>query len=293
MQQGAAMWQAAQQARAAAEYCVRWGVTPDGGAMVTDHGYLLPVRRGGEALMLKLSDPGDDEAAAGDFLALLGGRGAVRVMEHAPAVVLMERIAHGGPRLEKMALEGQDDAAVHILCDVIAEIHAGLAGAVLPGLIPLDQRIAHVAGHGGDGRLPAGLRAVMRWAEAHVGERIAERDGWRALHGDLHHFNVVCDRSRGWLAIDPKGILGPALYDYAVLCLNPLPHAELVHDPAPMARVVDIVAERTTAQRGDVLGWVVFQACLSLAWSLHDEERDFWLGALRTAAALADMPLPG
>ena len=27
----------------------------------------------------------------------------------------------------------------------------------------------------------------------------------RLLHGDLHHYNVLPDSERGWLAIDPKG----------------------------------------------------------------------------------------
>lgn len=32
------------------------------------------------------------------------------------------------------------------------------------------------------------------------------------LHGDLHHDNILWDRHRGWVAIDPKGLIGePAL----------------------------------------------------------------------------------
>ena len=30
------------------------------------------------------------------------------------------------------------------------------------------------------------------------------------LHGDLHHDNILFDKKRGWLAIDPKGIIGEA-----------------------------------------------------------------------------------
>jgi streptomycin 6-kinase len=28
------------------------------------------------------------------------------------------------------------------------------------------------------------------------------------LHGDMHHGNVLNFGSRGWLAIDPKGLIG-------------------------------------------------------------------------------------
>lgn len=29
------------------------------------------------------------------------------------------------------------------------------------------------------------------------------------LHGDLHHENILVDGQRGWIAIDPKGVIGP------------------------------------------------------------------------------------
>ncbi len=284
------MWRAAEQGAVAAEWCARWGVEPDGAAVVTDHGYLLPVRRGDEALMLKLSDPGDDEAQAGGFLAALDGRGAVRVVARDGAVLLMERVTRVGPGLCEMALGGRDDEATGVLCDAIGGMHRALAGVEVPGLIPLSDRVAHVRD---DARLPGEIRAVMRWAAGFTAERVAERAGWRALHGDMHHFNLLHDARRGWMVIDPKGIAGPAIYDYAVMCLNPLPHGALVHDPARMARVTGIVAERAGATQAEVLGWVMFQACLSLSWSLWDDERDYWLTGLGVAAGLAGERVPG
>jgi streptomycin 6-kinase len=263
---------------------------PDGPALVTDDAYLLPVRQGGRAAMLKLCDPGGDEVGAGAFLAALDGRGAVRVLAREGAVLLMERVAQVGPGLAAMALGGRDDEATGILCDAIGGMHRALEGVDLPKLIPLSERVAHVRN---DARLPGELRAVMRWAEGFVAERVGDRSGWRALHGDMHHYNLLQDAGRGWLVIDPKGIAGPRLYDYAVLCLNPLPHGALVHDPARMARVTGIVAERAGAEAREVLAWVLFQSCLSLAWSLWDAERDYWLAGLRVAAGLAGERVPG
>jgi streptomycin 6-kinase len=284
------MWRAAEQGVAAAGWCARWGLVRDGVAVVTDDALLLPVRQGGVAAMLKLADPGGDEVGAGAFLAALGGRGAVRVLAQEGAVLVMERVTQAGPGLATMALDGRDDAATGVLCDAIGAMHRALQGVALPGLIPLSDRVAHVRD---DARLPGDLRAVMAWAEGFVAERVADRAGWRALHGDMHHFNLLCDAKRGWLAIDPKGIAGSAIYDYALICLNPLPHGGLVHDPARMERVTGVVAERAGTTRAEVLGWVMFQGCLSLAWSLWDDERDYWLRGLRVAAGLAGERLPG
>ena len=33
------------------------------------------------------------------------------------------------------------------------------------------------------------------------------------LHGDLHHENILLDEERGWIAIDPKGVIGPRLME--------------------------------------------------------------------------------
>jgi len=41
------------------------------------------------------------------------------------------------------------------------------------------------------------------------------------MHGDFHHYNVLSS-DRGWLAIDPKGMLGPAAYEVGPLLMNPL-----------------------------------------------------------------------
>ena len=53
--------------------------------------------------------------------------------------------------------------------------------------------------------------------------RGARRRGRHTLvHGDLHHHNVLRSK-RGWLAIDPKPMLGEPEYDVASFLWNPLP----------------------------------------------------------------------
>ena len=39
--------------------------------------------------------------------------------------------------------------------------------------------------------------------------------GRASLHGDLHHDNVLDFGPRGWLAIDPHGLLGERGFDFA------------------------------------------------------------------------------
>jgi len=41
------------------------------------------------------------------------------------------------------------------------------------------------------------------------------------LHGDLHHENIL-ESQRGWMCLDPKGVIGPMEFEIALYLLNPL-----------------------------------------------------------------------
>jgi streptomycin 6-kinase len=44
----------------------------------------------------------------------------------------------------------------------------------------------------------------------------------RLLHGDLQHYNVLLDRKRGWLAIDPKGVVAEGEFELGAALRNPI-----------------------------------------------------------------------
>jgi streptomycin 6-kinase len=41
------------------------------------------------------------------------------------------------------------------------------------------------------------------------------------LHGDLHHENIL-ESQRGWMCVDPKGVIGPMEFETAIYLLNPI-----------------------------------------------------------------------
>jgi streptomycin 6-kinase len=270
----------------ALQWMARWDCAPDGPFFTTDDGFLWPVRQGAAPLMLKIADGKDDEAQAWAVLAQLDGRHAVRLIRQAGHVTLMERVIHSGPTLEQMALTGADDAATRVLCQVTRAMQGALADMSPATLIPFDVRVAFLAEVAqGD--------PFHRWA-ADFAQGMAQdsRPDWRPLHGDMHHFNVLHDARRGWLAIDPKGILGPPAYDYANILLNPFPHADHVLDPARLSRQAAIAAEIAGVPESDMLRWVCLHGCLGAAWSLRDDAYAYWREGAEIAGRLADLPLP-
>lgn len=264
----------------------QWDCAPDGAHFATDDGFLWPVRQGDAALMLKIADCKDDEALAWAVLAHLDGRHAVRLIRQAGHVTLMERIAHTGPTPEQMALGGQDDAATRILCSLTRDVQAGLADMARATLIPFDVRVAFLRDVGQDD-------PFHRWAAGFADDLAREsRGAWCPLHGDMHHFNALHDAARGWLAIDPKGILGPVGYDYANILLNPFPHTEHVLTPARLSRQTAIAADVAGVGLADMLRWTCLHGCLGAAWSLQDDAYGYWRKGAELAGGLAGLRLP-
>jgi streptomycin 6-kinase len=91
------------------------------------------------------------------------------------------------------------------------------------------------------------------------------------LHGDLHHENVLWDRDRGWVVIDPKGVIGDPTYEAAWLQHNPIPSFLAMVDPRATALTrSEILASTLAEDQARLLAWAFFDAVVSTCWSLED-----------------------
>lgn len=253
----------------------RWGLEPDGEPLVTHSSALLPVRRAGVPMMLKVARQPEERAGA-RLMVWWDGDGAARVLEHAGDAVLMER-AQGPGSLIELARGGRDDEASRILCGAAARLHAP-RGRPPPELVPLDRWFRSLdpaaAAHGG----------ILAASAAAARELLAAPRDVAVLHGDLHHGNVLDFGARGWLAIDPKGLVGERGFDFANLFCNP--DLETAAAPGRLARRLEVVVAAAALEPGRLLRWVLAYAGLSAAWSLEDgEDPDFALAVAALAAA--------
>jgi streptomycin 6-kinase len=239
-------------------YLRRWRLTPDGAAIETHTSHLLPVRRDGAAMMLKLSHA-EEERFGGLLLLWWDGEGAVRVIYHDGDALLVER-AEGARSLADMARDGQDDAASTILCEVAGRLHAA-RDTPPPDLIPLETRFRSLFAAAGQGGLFAEAAAM-------AARLLADPQDIRVLHGDLHHGNVLDAGPRGFLAIDPKRLHGERGFDFANLFCNP--GADVALAPGRMARQLRVVARAADLDPGRLLQWIAAYAGLSASWHVED-----------------------
>ena len=64
----------------------------------------------------------------------------------------------------------------------------------------------------------------------------AEAEDGRAGLRVGRHQNALLDAQRGWLAIDPKGVVGELAYEVGAELRNPIARPELFAAPAVIAR---------------------------------------------------------
>lgn len=262
-------------------YLLRWRLAPDGDALLTPSGALLPVRQEGRAAMLKVSQD-EDERLGARVMQAWNGTGAARVLEIDGDGLLLER---GGDSLIAMAQDEDDDRATSLLCQALARLHAH-HGPRPGGLKRMPDWFADLEPaahrHGGF-LLEAAALARRLLADPRPGEE-------RLLHGDLHHGNLLDFGPRGWLAIDPKGLVGDRAFDYAVIFANPDlcdPSRPVGTDPARFQRRLAIVCRESGLERQRLLQWLVAWCGLSAAWFLDDDQSadiDLAVGALALEA---------
>jgi streptomycin 6-kinase len=241
------------------DYLERWELTPDGKPIITPTSRLLPVRSRGAPAMLKIAIL-DEERLGGLLMVWWNGLGAARVLAHGKNAILMER-AETDTSLADVARNGRDDEASRIICAVLAKLHAP-RGRPQPALVPLSewfQALGHAA-HAQGG--------ILRLAATTASNLLARQQDISVLHGDMHHGNVLDFGSRGWLAIDPKGLIGDRCFDYANIFCNPDHETAIM--PGRLGRQVGVVAEAAQLDPIRLRAWIVAWAGLSAAFSIVD-----------------------
>ncbi|MFM0240896.1 aminoglycoside phosphotransferase family protein [Paraburkholderia phytofirmans] len=261
------------------EYIVRWDLQQDGAPIRTHSSRLLPVRRHGIPAMLKVAQEPEEKFGA-RLMLWWDGEGAARVLAHDADALLLER-AQSSHALADLARTGDsdaDDRATDILCATAAQLHAPRSKPP-PALIDLPRWFASL--------WPAAQEygGWLHDSAAVAQALLAAPQDPVVLHGDIHHGNVLDFGSRGWLAIDPKGLYGERGFDYANIFCNPDEASAL--RPGWFERRVERVARTAGLDRRRLLQWILAWSGLSAAWILETGEApdiDMEIGRLAAEA---------
>ncbi|ESX09310.1 StrB [Mesorhizobium sp. LSJC265A00] len=216
---------------------------------------------------LKPFDDVEDELRGEHYLAWRRGEGAVRLLGRDGHRMLLE---YAGDTLlsDVLAKEG-DNAATAIAAELMGRLFSPTRHPAPPDLQPLRTRFASLFKKAGADR-DAGEHSLYIEA-AEIADRLLDAPhAVKPLHGDLHHDNIL-HGARGWLAIDPKGVVGDPGFDAANLFYNPLRRDDLCLDPERIAHMAEIFARTLGQTPAAILDHAIAYGCLSAAWHHEDE----------------------
>ncbi len=236
---------------------------------ISFHFVVPAMREDGTAVVLKVHSPTGEFPEETEALRLFDGHGMVRLLAYdtQDEVMLLERLSPG-TSLRKVV---DDEKAISIAADVMKRLWRPAPlertfDTVEKWGKGFDRLRQHY--HGGNGPFP---KALLEEAETLYAELSASMGERMLLHGDLHQDNILSSERDGWLAIDPKGLIGEPAYETGDLLRNFLP--ELLEMPDPrrvLARRIDQLSEELGFDRVRVRGWGLSQAVLSVWWGIED-----------------------
>jgi streptomycin 6-kinase len=254
----------------------------------------------GGNVVLKIGVPRGELASEMAALKLFKGEGVCQLLEcdEERGIILLERL-NPGTMLSELK---DDDERTHIAVDVMSKLWRDVPtphaqAAVLGGgdaalsnmkFIKLSDwfdGLRKIRPHfdGGTGPFP---KEILERVEASLPELFAD-DDVGLMHGDFHHYNIL-KSGQGWLAIDPKGVIGPVGYEIGPLMLNPwIKPMDRSRLQFQTKRRVDIIRERLGWERGKIIQWSLAHAVLSAWWDIEDEMD--WEYSLECAKVFAEI----
>ena len=245
---------------------IRWSLTKSTPVAETPRSWIFKVEQNGRNFgALKILKPAmaEEEGRGARLLQYYSGDGAATVFDIHGDTIFMEWL--GGPTLGEPARNGRDEEATSAFATLVANLHRPRPD--LPeGLQPLRERF--------EALFKADVRS---WP--HTARDLYARASGIALklfdkpmpdvplHGDLHHDNILSS-DRGWLAIDPKGLIGDPHYEVANAFRNPAGATKLAADPRRINAMADVFSARLGLNRKRILGFAAAQSGLSACWDL-------------------------
>jgi streptomycin 6-kinase len=247
----------------------RWGLVL-GEPFPLSYNYVCAATRAdGSPAVLKVGVPNRELTSEMNALRLYAGEGACRLLDGDPerGMLLEERLQPGTMLINLP----EDDRRTEIATEVVQRIQrsapTGVEFLSLQGWFE-DLKTLRPRFSGGTGPHSEKMVSIV---DGMLAELFAETRPQVLLHGDFHHYNILASE-RGWLVIDPKGVIGAPEYEACPFLLNPpgppRPEAEAIRQTQ---RRMAIFCEHLGWEQPRLWRWAVCFSLLSSWWDLAED----------------------
>ncbi|MBK6793269.1 MAG: phosphotransferase [Anaerolineales bacterium] len=261
----------------------RWGLREVQPVPNLSYNFVAFANQDANEVILKLGIPNPELTSEMHALKLFDGGGICQLLDcdEDKGFLLIERLKPGSMLVELM----NDDERTHIAVDVMQKLWR--TAPQNEGFIRLTDWFDGLKNirplfNGGTGPIP---KELLEKVESMLPDLFADEEIY-LIHGDFHHYNILSSE-RGWLAIDPKGVIGPAGYEIGPLMINPrLKPMDRTQFKVQAERRVSILHERFGWAREKIIGWALAHSVLSAYWDL-DLEPESSIEAARIFAKIS------
>ncbi len=241
--------------------------------------HIVPTVFREDEVVLKIGVPHRELKSEIETLKLFNGNGACQLLEsdEERGAFLLERLTPG----TMLAKLEDDDERTHIAADVMQRLWK--PPALQSKFIQLSDWFDELKDirpqfDGGTGPFP---KEIFERVESFLPELFADKDV-KLIHGDFHHFNILKSEERGWLAIDPKGVIGPAGYEIGPFMINPWNGlSDGISLQVQTERRIDIFRERLGWEREKIIRWSLAHSVLSAWWSFPNLDWNYSLNCAK------------
>ncbi len=244
-------------------YCEKWKLSEPlkMAETITSSVYRVNYKNGFAALKILSAVGRRHEATAPSVLTHFNRDGAVGIFNFDDGAHLLEWV--NGPHLKSLVEVADDHLASEVICDVLEKIHGNkvLCPTEIKNLKTHFRALFAMAEQAEDPLFKEGARVAARLLE--------DEQDIVLLHGDIHHKNILKSQTRGWLAIDPQGVIGERTYDLANAFFNPDDMASFVETESRIRTMCAIFSERLRLNPTRILEFAFAYGCLSSAWCIE------------------------
>ena len=172
-----------------------------------------------------------------------------------------------GKSVKHFVIEGRDNEATGIICDVIKNFDTLR--------IKDNPHFKHVSDLKNSLKILDGKidKTLLDKAKNLLKDLTKDRSRDVLLHGDLHHDNILSSGST-WKAIDPHGYIGPKSFEVGAMLRNPY---DYFPTDASLEKIIarrrEILCKKLPFETWEIDGWLYVYTLIATGWSVenHDE----------------------
>lgn len=272
--------------------CTKWNLTLGPATDEIKCNYIAHVRTGDhQDLVLKVGVPRRDFSTEMEALAIYAGRGINRLVDADRDLntMLLERLK---PGTMLAAAEMDRSGQFEIAARIIHQLHETPPPSthILPHFNDwVEGALSDARGCDDNRRSQPYLEQFPR-VQAMMDCLMRPNEPQILLHGDLHHWNVLRDAANGWMAIDPKGVIGASCLDVGRFIGNAMGFSESVAESRQiLLDAIRVFSDALGESEERMFAGAFCDRVTGCSWGLKFEEYEGEATARETLAMMVEI----